>query len=460
MQHIDKMNRSAGMRLPYRHLLVAGAVAISLSAGGPALAQDGGLRARFGQLFTFGSGCGPQVLFCLRSGSGTPDFAQEAFSTNANAVARELTLYLQGAIAQGIGTVPAPSAGSGETFRLSALGVPVRNEETSLGPILAERAFTLGRGKLLLGANVTVLRFEQLRGVSLGDLRFNVVQRDLPPAGPPLGDPVIERTYLAVTTHMAFDARVANLFLTAGITDRLDLSVLVPVVEATLSGFSDAVIVIGAGDDPAAGFSFGGPAEDPRLRERSVLDVQRAWGLGAIALRAKYRLTAPERRLGAAVLADMRLPTGREEDFLGPGGAWAGATAVASLDAGAGISTHGNLGAVVRGGEGQRDAVVAAVGLDHRTSSRLTLAAEALAQLPFGSDPLARREVTIRDAQGGDAVVPTSNLPVISDYQLDGTLGFKFRLGQMALVGSALIPLNRGGLRSELLWTFGLQAGF
>jgi len=426
----------------------------------PLLAQSGGLRTRFGQLFTFGSGCGPEVLFCLRSGSGTPDFAQEAFSTNANAAARELTLYLQGAIALGIATVPAPSAGSGETFRLSALGVPVRNEETSLGPILVERAFTLGRHKLLLGANVTGLRFQQLRGVPLKDLEFNVVQRDLPPLGPPLGDPGIERTYLAVNTRMAFDARVANIFLSAGISDRLDVSVLVPVVEATLSGYSDAEIVIGPGDDPAAGFSFGGPAEDPRLQERSVLPLQQARGLGAIALRGKYRLTDEEQRLGAALLVDIRLPTGRAEDFLSPGSTWAGATAVVSADAGAGVAVNGNLGAVIRGGEGQRDALLGAIGVDHRTSSRLTLTAEALAQLPLGKNPLVRREVTIREAGGNDVVVSTSNLPALSDFQLDGTVGFKFRVGQLALVGNALIPLNDGGLRSDLLWTFGLQAGF
>lgn len=426
----------------------------------PAHAQSGGLRARFGQLFTFGAGCGPEVLFCLRSGSGTPDFAQEAFSTNANAAARELTLYLQGAIAQGIATVPAPSAGSGETFRLSELGVPVRNEETSLGPILTERALTLGRGKFLAGANVTVLQFEQLRGISLGDLQFNVVQRDLPPTGPPLGDPVIERTYLAVSTRMAFDARVANVFLTAGLTDRLDVSVLVPVVEATLSGYSDAQIVIGEGDDPAAGFSFGGPAEDPRLRERSVVPMERARGVGAIAVRGKYRLSAPEQRLGLALLADLRLPTGREQDFLGSGGVWAGAMAVVSAETRAGFSAHGNLGAVVRGGEGQRDAVLAAVGVDHRASPRLTLAVEAQGQLPLGPDPLVRQSVTIRDAQGHDAVVSTSNLPMLRDHQVDGTLGLKYRLGQFALVGSAVIPLNDGGLRSRLLWTVGLQGGF
>jgi hypothetical protein len=440
--------------------VLAVVAASGLLAAVPARAQDGGMRARFGQLFTFGSGCGADVLFCLRSGSGTPDFAQEAFSTNANATARELTVFLQGAIAQGIATVPAPSAGSGETFRVSALGVPVRNEETSLGPILVDRAFTLGRGKFLLGANLTTLRFEELRGVSLEGLQFNVVQRDLPPTGPPLGDPAIERTYLAVATQMAFDASVANLFFTAGVTDRLDVSVLVPFVRVTLSGFSDAEIRIGPGDDPAAGFSFGGPAEDPKLRERSVLEQQRATGLGAIALRGKYRLTSPEGRVGLALLADVRLPTAREEDFLGPGGLWAGATGVLSADLGAGFATNANLGAALRGGDGQRNAAIAALGLDHRTSRRLTVAAEVLAQVPLGSDQLVRQGTTIRDAQGQDAVVYSSNLPSLRDQQVDGSLGFKFRAGPFALVGNALIPLNDGGLRSDVLWTIGLQGGF
>ncbi|NJD10139.1 MAG: hypothetical protein FIB01_06740 [Gemmatimonadetes bacterium] len=446
--------------MPRLHAAVAAVVACSLCAAAPASGQSGGLRARFGQLFTFGSGCGADVLFCLKSGSGTPDFAQEAFSTNANATARELTVFLQAAIAQGIATVPAPSAGSGETFRLSELGVPVRNEETSLGPILADRAVTLGQGKFLIGANLTTLRFEQLRGVSLDGLEFNVVQRDLPPTGPPLGDPAIERTYLAVATHLGFDASVANLFFTAGITDRLDLSVLVPVVRVTLSGFSDARIMIGAGDDPAAGFSFGGPAEDPKLQERSVLDRQEATGLGAVALKAKYRLTATESRVGLAVIGDVRLPTAKDEDFLGPGGVWAGASGVFSADLGGGFATNGNLGAALRGGDGQRNALVAALGVDHRTSARLTLAAEALAQVPFGSRQLVRREVSIRDAQGTTRQVATSNLPTLRDHQLDGSLGFKFRLGQFALVGSALVPLNDGGLRGNVLWTIGLQGGF
>jgi hypothetical protein len=423
-------------------------------------AQEGGLRARFGQLFTFGSGCGPEVLFCLRSGSGTQDFAQEAFSTNANATARELTLFLQGAIALGVATAPAPSAGTGETFRLSPLGVLVRAEETSLGPVLSERALTMGRRKYLIGANVTEMRFENLRGTSLEDLRFNVVQRDLPPLGPPLGDPAIERTYLSVTTRMGFEARVANLFFTAGITDRLDLSVMVPLVQASISGYSDAEIVVGEGEDPAAGFSFGGPTEDPRLRDRSVLQLEKASGLGDISLRGKYRFSSSESRLGVAFLGDVRLPTGRDEDFLGSGAVWAQGLGILSVDAGAGLFPHANAGLVLRSGEGQRNAVVMALGADHRASSRLTLALEVLGRIPLGTNPLVQREVIIRDAQGIDTTVSTSNFPTLRDDQLDGAVGLKVRLWKLTLVSSAIVPLNDGGLRSELLWTVGLQGGF
>jgi hypothetical protein len=426
----------------------------------PAAAQEEGLKARFSELFTFGTGCGPEVLFCLRSGSGTPDFAQQAFSTNANATARELTLFLQGAITLGIATVPAPSAGSGETFRLSPLGIPVRNEEKSLGPIFAERALTLGKGNYLLGGNLTVLRFEDLRGTSLEDLRFNVVQRDLPPLGPPLGDPAIERTYLSVATQMAFEARVANLFFTAGVTDRLDVGVLIPFVQATLSGFSDAEIVIGPGEDPAAGFSFGGPTEDPKLRERSVVPQERATGLGDISVRGKYRITEAEDAFGLAVLSDIRLPTGKEEDFLGSPGAWVQGMAVASWEAGSGFTPHTNGGIALRSGEGQRHAALFSLGFDYLASGRLTVASELLGQIPLGENPLIRDVVTIRNSLGEDLPVPTSNLPTMRDNLLDAAVGAKVRFWKLVGMGNVIIPLNEGGLRSEALWTFGAQVSF
>jgi hypothetical protein len=161
-----------------------------------------------------------------------------------------------------------------------------------------------------------------------------------------------------------------------------------------------------------------------------------------------------------ALLTDIRLPTGREEDFLGSDGFWVGGLGVVSVNAGAGFTPHANFGGVFRSGEGERNAILATLGFDHRTSARLTLAAEALAQLPLGDNPLVRNEVVIEDGQGHQTVVPTSNLPTLRDYQFDGALGFKLRLGNFAVVGNAIVPFNDGGLRSEVLWTVGLQGGF
>jgi hypothetical protein len=417
----------------------------------PIFAQS--LEDSFRDLFRFGD-CGGE-LFCLYAGGGETALAGNAFSTNANSTARNLTNFLQGVIALGIATAPAPSAGSGETFRLSPLGVPVRNEEKSLGPILAERTLTLGRGTFLLGLNVTDIRFEHLRGVSLEDLRFNVVQRDLPPTG--LGTPNIEQTYLGVTTRMALDARVTNLFLSYGITDRLDLSAIVPIVQVALSGYSDAEIVIGQGLEPAAGFSFGGFTEDPILKARAEVDQAKATGLGDVSIRGKYRLSDSESLLGLAILAEVGLPTGREEDFLGTPGVWFQSLGIASMELGAGFTPHANAGVVVRRGEGQRDAVSLAFGFDHRTSSRLTVAADFMAQLPLGDNLLVRQEI---DILGYQEPVETSNLPTLRDDQLDGSLGVKLRLGKLAVLGNVILPLNDGGLRSDVLWTFGIQGGF
>lgn len=446
-------------RLPLRSLGACFLLTRLLTAPAPACGQEGGLRDDFLRLFTFGSGCGPETLFCLVSSGGSPDVASRAFSDNADATAGSLSDYLQGAIVLGLAAVPAPSAGSGEAFRLSPLGVPVRNQEVSLGPIIAERFLTLGRGNFLAGANLTNLRFETLRGVQLEGLQFNVVQEDLPPEG--LGDPALERTYIAVETRMAFEATMANFFLTAGITDRLDLSILVPVVQATLSGFSDADIIVGEGQDPAAGFSFGGPAEDPRLRARAELPPQKATGLGDASIRGKLRFNESDSRFGLALLGGLRMPTGKEEDFLGSEGWSVQGLGVVSTAPFGGFSPHLNLGGVFRTADGERSAIVGALGFDHRATDRLTLAGELLAQFPLGEDPLAQvQRVDTIYGDGTPVVVPTSNLPTLADHQFDGALGFKLRLGPFALFGNAILPLNDGGLRSDVVWTLGLQGGF
>ena len=53
------------------------------------------------------------------------------------------------------------------------------------------------------------------------------------------------------------------------------------------------------------------------------------------------------------------------------------------------------------------------------------------------------------------------NIPNERDDQINGSFGFKFVTGSgIILVGNTVWPLNRGGLRPNVLWTFGLEYSF
>src|SRR6185295_17614748 len=72
------------------------------------------------------------------------------------------------AIASQLSGLPLPSPASGFTYRFDAgTGTFIRSTQ-SFGPILTERAETIGRGKTLFGYNVQVYSFDSLDGVSLG----------------------------------------------------------------------------------------------------------------------------------------------------------------------------------------------------------------------------------------------------------------------------------------------------
>jgi len=57
--------------------------------------------------------------------------------------------------------------------------------------------------------------------------------------------------------------------------------------------------------------------------------------------------------------------------------------------------------------------------------------------------------------------IDVTNIPNERDDQINGSLGFKFVTGSgITLVANTLWPLNRGGLRPNVLWTGGLEYNF
>lgn len=113
---------------------------------------------------------------------------------------------------------------------------------------------------------------------------------------------------------MGIQADVFALYAAAGITDWLDFSLAVPVVKVHLRGTSRAQLIP---SEAEVFHFFGGTPEQPVLDATTSVEDE-ASGVGDIAARLKARFLRSE-VLDMAILGEVRIPTGREEDFLGTG---------------------------------------------------------------------------------------------------------------------------------------------
>ena len=427
-------------------------VALTLTA--TALGAQG-LRDQIGELFIFTAGGQPLFL----GGTGVHE---NHFITSASADNGTLITFIGNAVSSSVANVPVGATSGGSTFRFEG-GVPVRTS-VSPGPVFAERGQTLGRGRVFVGANVNRLRFQTLRGVSLDDIRLNFIHEnvDTPEcdsiAGTdcaPFGVPLLENDVIAFRLALELDMTITSFFVSFGLLDRVDIGVVVPIVSTSLRGTSNAQINT-FGGPPAAHF-FGGTPDNPVLTtSRSVAGS--ASGVGDVAARVKVNVTQTERTT-FALLGDVRFPTGSEDDLLGSGDFAVRGLGILSARFGA-FAPHANVGVLVRSGELQNNAVLATVGFDHLMAPWATLAVDLVSELQVGENKLRLPGVVTYDVPFIRTVDPT-NVPDTRDDQVNASFGFKFVTGSgITVVTNSLWPLNRGGLRPDVLWTGGLEYNF
>jgi hypothetical protein len=361
-----------------------------------------------------------------------------------------------------VSNVPVSATSGGSTFSFQG-GVPVRTS-TSAGPIFGERAQTLGRGRVLATIARTGVHFETLRGVDLDHLRFTFTHAnsDFPGcdsvAGGDcslLGVPALENETIDLNLALDVNLTVTAFVLTYGLTDRIDVGVVLPVVAVSLEGTSEAQINP-FGPPPSVHF-FGGTPDDPILTASRTIDGS-ATGLGDVDGRIKVNLRRGE-PLSVAVLGDVRFPTGSESNLLGSGAFAARGLAILSARFDD-FSPHANIGYLYRGGEFENDAVLATLGFDHLLAPWATLAVDLISQLQVGDSPLQVPGPVHYEAPFRRTVVPTV-IPDSRDDVVDGSLGVKLTAAPgLIVLGNGAWSLNRGGLRPEVIWTAGLEYNF
>ncbi|HWL40326.1 MAG TPA: hypothetical protein VNO75_08815 [Gemmatimonadaceae bacterium] len=440
--------------------MTLGCVALAITPS-PASAQ---LRNKISDLFIFGPGEAPLFL----AGSGDPNNPASLqahglhFIPSSSAENGALISFITDALGSSVGRIPIGSTSGGETFRFEG-GVPVRTS-TSAGPIFAERAQTLGRGRVLAGISRTGFSFATLRGVDINNLDLTFTHQNVDFEGCDAefggdcslhGVPELENDVMEFHLSMNLDVSVTSMYFTYGVTDRLDLGVVVPIVQAEFRGESNAQMVPFGG--ASAAHFFGGDADHPVLSARRQ-SFGSAAGLGDVALRAKLNLRGTA-DAGFALLLDGRFPTGSEEDLLGAG-KFSGRTLMILNTRFGDFSPHVNVGYLHHAGTQQNDAVLGTLGFDHRMSDTFTLAADLVAELQVGDSRLPLPGIVTYEAPFRRTVNPT-NIPAVRDDIVNGSFGFKMIPARSTtLVLNTLFPLNRGGLRPNLVYTAGIEYTF
>jgi hypothetical protein len=272
------------------------------------------------------------IVWCL---SARHVCAQESVSdvlsflvTNQNVITDDFVKDQQAAIATRdtiyrflqveLATLPISSSTGGFIYRFNpALGTAERASDT-FGPFYLERVLTSGRGQTSIGFTYRHARFDRLDGRELRDGTLVTTANRLANESTPFD---VERLTLRV------EAGTFTLFGSYGITDRLDIGAAVPIVDLSLSGERLNV--------------YRGSVFQQAIGSASVT------GVADVAIRAKYSVVQ-RRGAGVAANVELRLPTGKEEQFLGAGRTAFHASAIASLE-GPRVGSHFKAGVATGG---------------------------------------------------------------------------------------------------------------
>jgi hypothetical protein len=381
---------------------IASVVVAVLLAATPAAAQD-----TLGDVLTF---------LMTNQAVQTGDFERDRAAAQAvrDVLARALLINLTSA--------PIAASSGGFLYRLNPeLGTVQRASET-FGTLFVERALPSGAGNVLFGVTASTSSYDRLNDVDLDDGSFLTVANQFRDESQPFD---------TETLSMRLRASTITMLASAGVTDSLDIGIVVPIVRVELDG--ERVNVY-------RGTSF------VQARANGT-----ASGLADIALRAKYALLQSHAGNIAGV-GEVRLPTGDDTNLLGAGATSWRLMAVASIERGA-ASLHAN-GGIVRGG--LSDETFLSGALSVAVHPRATVTGEVI-----------RRAVT--DLHG--FVLPSAPHPTVvgvNTYRLTNdaertTLwtaitGVKWNIGETLVLGGHLLwAVNDRGLTARVTPTVALE---
>ncbi|HEY6895206.1 MAG TPA: hypothetical protein VI258_13610 [Rhodanobacteraceae bacterium] len=356
-------------------------------------------------------------------------------------------------------SVPLPSPASGFTYRLDpTLGVFQRTTQ-SFGPILAERADTIGANHLAVGFAIQRFTFDTVEGLDL---------RAVPAVFTHDNAALLGGRQDVVTTTNSIKATVSQstTFVTFGVTDRFDVSVALPIVDTSLEVVSTATIRRIGTTNPLTHFfrQSNGDIGDTRL----FTAIGSATGIGDITVRFKSTIVK-RASSGMAAGIDLRVPTGDPMNLLGTGAAgvqpfavWSRTWDKVSPHLNASYTWNGSSVLAGNPASGHAadfpDQAGYAAGADIGVNQHVTLALDLLGRWTIDAERL--REDTFH-ALNGTTTFPTIAFARESFATTSGALGLKVNVAERLLAQfNVLFALDQHGLRDRVTPLVGFQYTF
>lgn len=408
--------------------------------------------------------------------------------------------------------IASPSSGIVYLYDPSLKTFSPSTEET-LGPIVGERATTIGRRRLYVGFSYQYFNFDSIDGQNTAKLP-SIVQHQFFP--PPFGfpgivscpnqtgmtggyaqNPCFARDFVESTNNVNITEHQYTLYATYGLTSRLDVSVAVPFLNVSVGMSTSSTIVSNSVAPPSPTFpgqvfhAFNPavvascasvPAGQPCL-QGSFANSSSASGIGDVVVRGKYELFKGE-RAGFALGVDVRTPTGDAQDFLGSGAIGVKPFGVFSYRAR--VSPHVDIGYEVNGNSILAGDIVGPtatnakgslpnrfvyiVGADASVVKRLTASFDIYGQRLFSAPQLVPNTYTdmgkCSDINCTTVTPGTTHANLVVNNNQDinitnASVGLKFRVaGRLVVTGNVLLKLDDGGLRAKAIPLVGASYSF
>jgi hypothetical protein len=356
-------------------------------------------------------------------------------------------------------SLPQPTPAAGFTYQFDpALGIFTRTTN-SFGPIMSERAETIGARRLSIGVATQRLEFDSIEGLDLHAIPAVFTHDNAELRG---GREDV------ITTTNSVEATVtrSTLFVSYGVTNRFDISVAVPWVTTRMVVTSDATIRRIGTTIPE--IHFFRMTDDSTGNRRLFTAFGDASGLGDINVRGKVTVKRTERQ-GFAIGVDARMPSGDEQNLLGTGaaavqpyGVWSASLGPFSPHVNAGYQWNGSSvlagGARVAESRDLPDVVRYSAGGAVELHPRVTLAVDLIGRWVLDSPRLSRQTFRALDGRSefSDIAFRKGGL-----HELSAATGFKLNIVDRLLINANLLfRLNSAGLMDKVSPLVGLEYAF